>query len=191
MKKVEEVYKQKKEEKGLSVIVDILVKIILLTMISLLNRFRIYNYIPSLRQIYFTINDDVNVYDEVGISSGSYMIRQITEGPIQFTDNVSHSLALNILDVTITEAPVQFIDDVSHSFVGNEILIQISDTIYVIDELSLSSCDVTLIKYDGSTIPVGIYTSVVSKTNGCSVPLNIYNSITTKYDGIYNSNITV
>jgi hypothetical protein len=99
--------------------------------------------IPSLQQRYLTIYDSVSVSDEVNISfMNRYVTEQIIETPIQFVDNVLHSLVYNVLGISIIEAPIQFIDDVSHTLTYNILGVTIIETpIQFTDDVSIEVLD--------------------------------------------------
>jgi len=116
MKKVEEVDKQKKEGKGLFGIVDILVKIILLIMISLLNRFRIYTPPPPTPTppLEISVDDQFTIED---ITAFEFI-------PLNININVGDNFYID--------------DSISYTFVGNEISINVTDVFYLDDTPSMS-----------------------------------------------------
>jgi len=116
MKKVDEVDKQRKEGKGLFGIVDILVKIILLIMISLLSRFRIYTPPPPTP----TLPLEISIDD-------------------QFTIEDIIAFEFIPLNININVGDNFYIDDsISYTFIGNEISINVNDVFYLDDTPSMS-----------------------------------------------------
>jgi len=118
MKKVDEVDKQRKEGKGLFGIVDILVKIILLIMISLLSRFRIYTPPPPtptpLPPLEISVDDQFTIED---ITAFEFI-------PLNININVGDNFYID--------------DSISYTFVGNEISINVTDVFYLDDTPSTS-----------------------------------------------------
>jgi len=119
MKKVEVVESQKKEGSGLFVIVDILVKIILLIMLSLLNRFKIYTPPPPTPTppLEISVDDQFTIED---ITAFDFI-------PLNININVGDNFYID--------------DSISYMFIGNEISINVIDVFYLYDApLTLLRC---------------------------------------------------
>jgi len=116
MKKVEVVESQKKEGSGLFGIVDILVKIILLIMLSLLSRFKIYIPPPPTP----TPSLEISVDDQ-------FTIEDITA-----FDFIPLNININVGDNFYID------DSISYMFIGNEISINVTDVFYLDDDPLIS-----------------------------------------------------